>query len=88
MATYDHDDRWSPLMRALTPNIGALPEAKLPALNGPAPERETLRLPLVKVRSLVRDRYHNGRCVQVGDIIELRADEAHGWIQHGWAEKI
>lgn len=88
MATYDHDDRWSPLTRALTPNVGTFPEAKLPPLNGPGPERETLRLPLVKVRSLVSDRYHHGKCVAIGDVIELPAHEARGWTQLGWAEKI
>jgi hypothetical protein len=67
--------------------VGTLPEGKLPPLNGPGPERETLRLPLVKVRSLVSNRYGpDGKCVEAGQLLELRADEARGWIQHGWAQ--
>jgi hypothetical protein len=89
MSNYVDEDRWTPLQRAMAlsvaQTVGTLPAGKLPPLNGPGPERETLRLPLVKVRALVSNRYHTGRCVQVGDIIELRADEARGWIQHGWA---
>jgi hypothetical protein len=41
---------------------------------------------LVKVRSMVDNRYHNGKCVAIDDVIELPADEAHGWIKFKWAE--
>jgi hypothetical protein len=90
MATYDDTDRWTPLQRAMAlsvaQTVGTLPQAKLPPLNGPGPERETLRLPLVKVRSLVSNRYGpDGKCVEAGQLLELRADEALGWIQHSWA---
>ena len=87
MATgYDPREPWSPMTVALTPNVGTLPEAKLPPLRGPGPERETLRLPLMKLRSMIDNRFHNGKCVAIGDLIELPADEARGWIALRWAQ--
>jgi hypothetical protein len=91
MAT-DHD-RWPSLIgRAMFPDggpVGTLPPPTLPPLNGsPRPDRdaEMKRHPLVKVRSLVSDRYHNGRRVSVGDVIALPAPEARAWVRLGWAE--
>jgi hypothetical protein len=74
MATYDHDDRWSPLTRALTPNVGTLPPPTLPPLLGaPRPDRdaEMARHPLVKVRVLTGDRFYKGRVAGIGEVITL-----------------
>lgn len=43
--------------------------------------------PKVRVRSLVSNRFGpDGRVVQAGQVIELPADEARGWIALRWAE--
>ena len=43
--------------------------------------------PKVRLRSLVSNRFGpDGRVVQVGQVLELPADEARGWIQLKWAE--
>ena len=41
---------------------------------------------LVKVRSMVNNRFYNGKCVAIGDLIELPADEASGLVKFKWAE--
>jgi hypothetical protein len=43
--------------------------------------------PKVRVRSLVANRFGpDGRAVQVGQVLELPAPEAAGWIALRWAE--
>jgi hypothetical protein len=84
---YDYD-RWSALTgrSALDQVMAMSAAAYVGRLPHPMDPKPVVTHKLVKVRSMVDNRYHNGKCVAIGDVIELPADEARGWIALRWAE--
>lgn len=84
---YDYD-RWPPLTgrSALEQVMAMSAAAHVGRLPHPMDPKPVVTHKLVKLRSMVDNRYHNGKCVAVGDLIELPADEASGWVKFKWAE--
>jgi hypothetical protein len=80
-------DRWPALTgRGAREQVMAMSvAAHVGRLPHPTDPKPVVTHKLVKVRSMVDNRYYNGKYVAIGDVIELPADEASGWIKLKWA---
>jgi hypothetical protein len=83
-----YDDRWPALTgrSALEQVMAMSAAAHVGRLPHPMDPKPVVTHKLVTLRSMVDNRYHNGRCVQIGDLIALPADEALAWVRFKWAE--
>ena len=71
---YGDPGPWQSLTRDATPVLPTAPPVQV-------------KHPLVKVRSLVDNRFGpDGNVVQAGQVFELPSPEAAGWIALRWAE--